>query len=87
MGVTCVCPSGVITNILEQITVYGEATSPRAPQHALADPADVGELIAEGVANGSFLVVTADEIYDELRERAADPEAYIQRMIKEQLSD
>ena len=87
VGVTCVCPSGVITNILEQITVYGEATSPRAPQHALADPADVGELIAEGVANGSFLVVTADEIYDELRERAADPEAYIQRMIKEQLSD
>ena len=24
IGVTCVCPSGVITNILEQITVYGE---------------------------------------------------------------
>ena len=31
IGVTCVCPSGVITNILEQITVYGEPTSPRAP--------------------------------------------------------
>ena len=31
VGVTCLCPSGVITNILEQITVYGEATSPRAP--------------------------------------------------------
>ena len=30
IGVTCLCPSGVITNILEQITVYGEATSPRA---------------------------------------------------------
>ena len=37
IGVTCVCPSGVMTNILEQITVYGEATSPRAPQHAIVD--------------------------------------------------
>ena len=41
IGVTCVCPSGVITNIVEQITVFGEATSPRAPQHPLVD-ADVG---------------------------------------------
>ena len=38
IGVTCVCPSGVATNILEQITVYGEATSPRAPQHPLVEP-------------------------------------------------
>jgi hypothetical protein len=30
--------------------------------------------------------VTAPEIHDELRERAADPEAYIQAMIKEQLA-
>ena len=84
IGVTCVCPSGVITNILEQITVYGEATSPRAPQHPLVEPDAVGELVAEAVAAGTFLVVTAPEIHDELRERAADPEAYMQRMIGEQ---
>ncbi len=85
IGLTLVCPSGVITNILEQIDFHGEATSPRAPQHPLLEPAEVGELIAEGVGSGQFLVVTAPEIHDELRERAADPEAYIQRMIKEQL--
>jgi NAD(P)-dependent dehydrogenase (short-subunit alcohol dehydrogenase family) len=84
VGVTCVCPSGVITNILEQITVYGEATSPRAPQHPLVDADVVGALIAEAVAKGTFLVVTAEEIHQELRERAADPEAFIQRMIAEQ---
>ncbi len=87
IGVTCVCPSGVITNILEQITVYGDATSPRAPQHRLAEPVEVGELIAEGVTHGTFLVVTAEEVHHELRERASDPEAYMQRMIKEQLDD
>ena len=80
------CPSGVITNILEQITVYGESTStPRAPQHPLVEPEAVGELVADAVTSGTFLVVTAPEIHDELRERAADFEAYLQRMIKEQL--
>jgi NAD(P)-dependent dehydrogenase (short-subunit alcohol dehydrogenase family) len=86
IGVTCLCPSGVITNILEQITVYGEPTSPRAPQHPLVEPDAVGELVADAVTAGTFLVVTAPEIHDELRERAADPEAYMQRMIQEQLS-
>jgi len=84
IGLTCVCPSGVITNILEQITVYGEPTSPRAPQHPLVEPDVVGELVADAVAGGKFLVVTAPEIHDELRERAADPEMYMQRMIEEQ---
>jgi NAD(P)-dependent dehydrogenase (short-subunit alcohol dehydrogenase family) len=86
IGVTCVCPSGVITNIVEQITVYGEATSPRAPQHPLVEAGVVGEAVAEAVTAGTFLVVTAPEIHDELRERATDPEAYMQRMIKEQLA-
>jgi NAD(P)-dependent dehydrogenase (short-subunit alcohol dehydrogenase family) len=81
IGVTCLCPSGVITNILEQITVYGEPTAPRAPQHPLAEPEAVGELVADAVTAGRFLVVTAPEIHDELRERAADPEAYMQHMI------
>jgi NAD(P)-dependent dehydrogenase (short-subunit alcohol dehydrogenase family) len=84
IGVTCVCPSGVITNIVEQITVFGEATSPRAPQHRLVDADVVGELIANAVTTGTFLVVTAPEIHDELLERASDPDAYMKRMIKEE---
>ena len=81
IGVTCLCPSGVITNILEQISVFGESTSPRAPQHPLVEPEVVGELVADAVTAGTFLVLTAPEIHDELRARAADPEAYLQAMI------
>jgi NAD(P)-dependent dehydrogenase (short-subunit alcohol dehydrogenase family) len=85
IGVTCVCPSGVATNIVEQISFYGEGpTTPRARQHAIVEAEVVGELIADAVTSGRFLVVTAPEIHDELVERATDPEAYVQRMIAEQ---
>jgi NAD(P)-dependent dehydrogenase (short-subunit alcohol dehydrogenase family) len=86
IGLTCVCPSGVATNIVEQITVYGTASTPRAPQHPIVEAGVVGELIAEAVTAGQFLVVTAPEIHDELVERATDPEAYVQRLIREQKS-
>lgn len=88
VGLTVLCPSGVITNILEQITVYGEAAStPRAPQHRLVEPDAVGELVADAISAGTFLVVTEPAIHDELRERAADAEAYMQRMIQAQTDE
>ena len=40
--------------------------------------------MGKAVTAGRSLVVTAPEIHDELRERAADIEAYLQRMIREQ---
>jgi NAD(P)-dependent dehydrogenase (short-subunit alcohol dehydrogenase family) len=84
IGVTCVCPSGVRTNIVEQISFYGSSSTPRAPEHPIVEPNVVGELIADAVTAGTFLVVTAPEIREELVERATDPEAYLQRMIEQQ---
>ncbi|MFN2539549.1 MAG: SDR family oxidoreductase [Mycobacteriales bacterium] len=84
IGVTCLCPSGVITNMLDDFTLYGETSAtPRAPQHALSDPAQVGELVAEAVTAGRFLVTTAPEIHDELIARATDLDAYLQSQIAE----
>lgn len=86
IGVTCLCPSGVITNILEGITVYGDATAtPRAPAHQIVAAEDVGKLTADAVETGRFLVVTAPEVHDALRERANDVEAYIRASIEAQL--
>ena len=84
IGVTCVCPSRVATNIVEQITTYGQPPSPRPLQHPIVEPVAVGELIVDAITAGTFLVVTAPEVHDELRERASDPEAYVQRLIREQ---
>jgi NAD(P)-dependent dehydrogenase (short-subunit alcohol dehydrogenase family) len=84
IGVTCLCPSGVLTNILDDLTVHGETSvSPRAPQHSLSDPIDVGESVAEAVTAGRFLVTTAPEISGELVERATDLDAYLQARIAE----
>jgi NAD(P)-dependent dehydrogenase (short-subunit alcohol dehydrogenase family) len=85
VGVTCLCPSGVITNILEGITVYGEvASTPRAPAHQIAAAEDVATLTADAVEAGRFLVVTAPEVHDALLQRANDIEAYIQAGIEAQ---
>ncbi|TDK97052.1 SDR family oxidoreductase [Mycobacterium paragordonae] len=85
VGVTCLCPSGVITNILEGITVYGDAApTPLAPAHQIVAAEDVGNLTADAVETGRFLVVTAPEVHDALMRRATDIEAYIQASIEAQ---
>ncbi len=84
VGVTCLCPSGVATNIVEQISFHGPASTPRAPDHPIVDADTVGELVADAVTAGRFLVVSVPEVLEEVAERAADPEAYVQRRIAEQ---
>lgn len=83
IGVTCFCPSGVMTNIVEQITTYGEPKPPRSPSFAIVEAATAGELVAEGVLADRFLVLTAPEAADELRELGADVDGYLQRAAAE----
>lgn len=83
IGVSCLCPSGVATNILEQITFYGEPKQPRGPSFPVVDPETVGELVADGVSQGRFLILTAPEAADELREHGADVDAYLARVVAE----
>jgi NAD(P)-dependent dehydrogenase (short-subunit alcohol dehydrogenase family) len=84
IGVSCFCPAGVMTNIVEQITYYGDQhTPPRAPNFGVIDADTAGELVAEGVAAGRFLILTTPEPADELRERGNDVEAYIERIVKD----
>ncbi len=84
IGVTCACPSRVTTNIVDQITTCGEVPTPKLLQHPIVELGIVGEFIADAITDGTFLVVTAPEVNDELRERATDPDAYLQRLIREQ---
>ena len=77
IGLSCLCPAGVATNIVEQITFFGEPTPPRGPSFPIVSAEDVGELVAQGVSDGRFLLLTAPEAADEVRALAADMDAYL----------
>ncbi|MFF0085865.1 SDR family oxidoreductase [Streptomyces canus] len=83
IGVSCLCPAGVATNIVEQITFYGEPAAPRGPAFPVMDAESVGELVADGVSENRFLILTAQEAADELREHGADVDLYLSRLIKD----
>lgn len=83
IGVTCLCPAGVATNIVEQITVYGEPGPMRTPSLPIVEAASVGELVADAIEQDRFLVLTAPEVMDEVRERASDPDTYVFRRADE----
>lgn len=80
IGVSCLCPAGVATNILEQITFYGEPAPPRGPAFPVLDADTVGEIVADGVSDNRFLILTAPDAADELREHGADIDAYLSRL-------
>src|SRR3954447_5551278 len=77
IGVSCLCPAGVATNIVEQITFFGEPHPPRGPSFRILDAAEVGELVADGVLADRFLILTAPEAADDLREHGADIDAFL----------
>ncbi|MER5183750.1 SDR family oxidoreductase [Streptomyces sp. NPDC002896] len=83
IGVSCLCPAGVATNIVEQIAFYGEPAPPRGPDLPVLDAPSVGELVADGVTRNRFLILTAQEVADELREHGADVDAYLSRLTKD----
>lgn len=81
--VSCLCPAGVLTNIVEQITVYGTPAPLRAPALPLVEADVVGELVADGVTEGRFLLLTAPEVAAELRAHGEDLDGYLARVTPE----
>ena len=83
IGVTCLCPAGVKTNIVEQIKFYGSPSTPRSPDYGVVDAEVVGELVAEAVVHDRFLVLTAPAVHDAMVERVRDIDAYVIRSSEE----
>jgi NAD(P)-dependent dehydrogenase (short-subunit alcohol dehydrogenase family) len=77
VGVSCLCPAGVTTNILEQIRFIGEQLPLSAPELPLSEPDAVGQRVVDAIEHREFLVVTADEMRDELRRKGDDLDAYL----------
>jgi NAD(P)-dependent dehydrogenase (short-subunit alcohol dehydrogenase family) len=77
VGVSCLCPAGVATNIIEQIRFVGEQLPLRAPDLPVVDAEVAGARVADAIERRAFLVVTADEVAEELRRKGADLDAYL----------
>ena len=77
VGVSCLCPAGVATNILEQIRFIGEQLPLSAPDLPVVDATVAGTRVADAIEQRAFLVLTADEVRDELRRKGDDLDAYL----------
>jgi NAD(P)-dependent dehydrogenase (short-subunit alcohol dehydrogenase family) len=77
VGVSCLCPAGVLTNIVEHMRPVGEQLPLRAPHLPLVEAHVAGTNVADAVESRAFLVLTADEVRDELRRKGDDIDAYL----------
>jgi NAD(P)-dependent dehydrogenase (short-subunit alcohol dehydrogenase family) len=77
VGVSCLCPAGVLTNIIEQLRPVGEQLPMRSPHLPLVEAHVAGTNVADAIESRAFLVLTAEEVRDELRREGDDLDAYL----------
>jgi NAD(P)-dependent dehydrogenase (short-subunit alcohol dehydrogenase family) len=78
VGITCLCPGPVATNIREQIVFSGPPVPMRGPgDEQPMDPEDVGRLVCGAIRDDTFLLLTHPKIQDTLVRRAQDPEGFL----------
>ena len=82
IGVTCFCPAGVITNIVEQIREYGPSTPVQAPQLPLITADAAGELVVQGIVEDRLLVLTGAEAAEMVERHALDREGFLRSQIE-----
>jgi NAD(P)-dependent dehydrogenase (short-subunit alcohol dehydrogenase family) len=77
VGVSCLAPAGVMTNIIEHMRPVGEQLPLRAPDFPIVSADVAGTRVADAVESRAFLVLTADEVRDELRRAGDNLDAYL----------
>lgn len=83
VGVTCLCPGPVATNIGQFISFSGPPVKMRGPGKDLAplEPEVVGEQVRQAILEDRFLLLTHPELHQVLMARAQDPEGFVARQI------
>jgi NAD(P)-dependent dehydrogenase (short-subunit alcohol dehydrogenase family) len=81
IGVTCFCPAGVITNIVEQIREYGPATPFQVPQVPLVSAERAAELVVDAIRDDRLLVTTDPVVDAMVVEHATDRDAFLRSQI------
>jgi NAD(P)-dependent dehydrogenase (short-subunit alcohol dehydrogenase family) len=82
IGVTCFCPAGVMTNIVEQIREFGPPTPVQPPQIPVIGAEDAGELVVQGILEDRLLVLTDPVAESMVHQHALDGETFLASQIQ-----
>jgi len=82
IGVTCVCPTGVITNIVEHIREYGPSTPVQVPRVPIVSAEDVAELVVDGILTDRFLVLSHPDAAELVRQHGTDWNAFVEHQLE-----
>jgi len=83
IGVTCLCPGAVPTNIGESLETYGEGGGLgvfAARYVPVRTAEEIGEMVADAIAENRFLVISGGTVQRVQQMRAADPDRFVAGM-------
>lgn len=80
LKVSCLCPQGVNTAMLAQSSTIGDGGEVVRSVGEVLEPADVAEIVHQGIVDERFLILPHPEVADYLRFKATDTEKWISGM-------
>jgi NAD(P)-dependent dehydrogenase (short-subunit alcohol dehydrogenase family) len=83
IGVTCLCPGAVMSNIQQQMRFSGPPVKLRSPGKGLAPatPEVVGQQVRDAILEDRFLLLTHPQLHETLVRRAEDPDGFLAEQI------
>ena len=83
IGVTCLCPGPVKTNIMSTSRRFGEGLDVRGPgpSYDLIEPEAVGAMVVDAIRTNKFMLPTHPQVRKQLIARASDWDAFLQQQI------
>jgi NAD(P)-dependent dehydrogenase (short-subunit alcohol dehydrogenase family) len=78
IGVSCFCPAGVTTNIVEQVREYGPPAPLQAPPVPVISAEQAGELVVTGILDNRLLIHTHPVIQELMAAHGADRQSFLQ---------
>jgi NAD(P)-dependent dehydrogenase (short-subunit alcohol dehydrogenase family) len=85
IGVTCLCPGPVRTNIMKSNRAWSTGLDIRGPgaEFRMLEPDEVGEMVVDAVRRNLFFLPTDSAVTAKLIDRATDWEGFLQLQIQE----
>lgn len=81
--VSCFCPGPVATPVMNAMKTWGKDVPFRGPgkQYRVKFAEEAASILADGMRDGLTLIVTDDQVWDDIRRHAASPDQFIQDRI------